>query len=381
MTIKSISMQSLYLFLALVWACDVLAGSRVWQPASSQALDRRFFYIQDKSSQSLLTLDDREVWPGREIRYCWDPSDPRGTKRQLKKNLKAAHNRWITKGLSSDFRLTEATSEVCQDSDARHDLLFISLVRQNEGMATSVGRPAMKLPLTVETSRCDPKMLLFRGEETGNIGVRDMVANYAHELGHAWGLYHEHQNPAFWSGTLLAQGGSVFGPGNNGNWRCENLKDYNSFRDRIVPASDGVGEMNIDNFCSSYTAALKVGFSAADYLPMDQSAGTAHSTQGGPGDVDWASVMIYPSGAGGVVDNNLPGDDKRSPILLKPDGTRIPENRWPSQMDITGLHQLYGQVPAAKKSILQKVGGATTRAFNKVYDLSKGRRQGEAGCL
>lgn len=42
-----------------------------------------------------------------------------------------------------------------------------------------------------------------------DVGMLDVVANDAHELGHAWGLLHEHQNPAFWTSLIALQDSEV----------------------------------------------------------------------------------------------------------------------------------------------------------------------------
>lgn len=127
--------------------------------------------------------------------------------------------------------------------------------------------------------------------DSTTVGMLNPVSNYAHELGHAWGLYHEHQNPNFWKGVDFAEDGEVFGPGNN-NWRCSNLKDYSTYVTGLV-VQDPLGQTTINRarLCSNYAWASQRGFSAADYLPYPSQMGISQPGKSS-GDVDWTSLMI-----------------------------------------------------------------------------------------
>lgn len=81
-------------------------------------------------------------------------------------------------------------------------------------------------------------------------------------------------------------------------------------------------------------------------------------------------ICTDPSGAGAIGEAS-PGNDQRAAILLKPNGDRIPINLTPSQIDISGLHKLYGKENKAKQ-LLQKAGGTVTSSFRKIFPKSAG---------
>lgn len=126
------------------------------------------------------------------------------------------------------------------------------------------------------------------------MGLLNVQANYAHELGHAWGLWHEHQNPNFWKGVVAAEGGEVFGPDNN-NWNCQNLLDYNSYMNQQFVVQGGgntLQTITIQQVCSNWGLAWNKGFSAGDYLPMPIKSGITGNTGKTATDVDWKSIML-----------------------------------------------------------------------------------------
>lgn len=378
----------------------VQAGSHVWESSARDAhvhaddLSRRYFVINDDRSEG-----DRMPWPNRQIRYCFDTPE---AKTALADLLKEAHKVWLRKGLGAEFTIVEVGDSECKN-DKRFDTLLIQWSGDNGAMATFEGLPATDSVLRQATDpQVRPKMVLTTNL---NMGMLDQVSNFAHELGHAWGLYHEHQNPAFWSrGTVSnALGGTVFGPENGGNWRCSNLKDYQS---RV--AGGGLVVQNpstypnqfgprigIDTLCKDYDFARKAQFSARDYLPMPKAMGIATSDGTSANDVDWDSIMICtfshstyshshslvtdanvvlsdPSGAGAIGDAS-PGNDGRQPILLKPNGDRIAINLAPSQRDIAAMHKLYGTSKSTRsKILLQKAGGTVSDSFKNLFSKSSG---------
>lgn len=273
-----------------------LAGSRVWQPTASISADRldpRYYTINlDRGAN---TDDPRTTWPNRQIRYCFENDEARTALNDL---IIAAHEVWLTKGLHSSFTIAEVGDDECTGSD-RLDSLLIRWTGDNGGMGTFVGFLGAEHGLRQsENPQERPEMRLTTSV---NMGMLDQVANFAHELGHAWGLYHEHQNPAFWNefATVNGKGGTVFGPNNNGNWRCENLKDYAAKKDELFPAIV-VQDPNrppreripISVVCKSQALSEDHRFSAADYLPFVAGTGVSHSNGGNEKDVDWDSIMI-----------------------------------------------------------------------------------------
>lgn len=355
----------------LLFTGHALARSAVWQPAlmqrNSTHLSKRYYYV-DKANYN------REPWEKRRIRYCFSQDkETQKAKSKLKEYLIDARKTWITKGLDSNFNIEEVSDSVCKSD--RNNVLEVIYTGPDGGMGTFVGFPdsSVKMPANM-----GPTMRLT---DSITMGMLDVVANFAHELGHAWGLYHEHQNPKFWAGVDGADGGKVFGPNNPGGWNCKNLKDYNTaVRDGLKVQTGGGGSllMGVEKLCENYQAAINAKFTAADYLPM-RGVGTAHSAGHGNNDVDWKSIMIYPSGAGGKEEGSgkvTPSNDHRAPILMQPGGTRIPINLVPSTLDIAAMNALYEGIPGTKKSLLNKM-----KNFRTVYKESKSGPSGGSGCL
>jgi len=371
-------MARLTLVLSLIWFfCGgfVLAGSSIWQPAlvprHHTALNRRYYYARkDKAG----TPANRDPWANRVIRYCFSPDqETQAAKSRLKKYLKDARKIWIAKGLDEGFRIEEVNDNTC--TSQRNDVLMVRYTGLTGGMATFVGFPDSSI--VMQPDQGASMMLTDRID----MGLLDVVANFAHELGHAWGLYHEHQNPKFWSGVDGADAGTVWGPNNPGGWNCVNLKDYASVVTGLVVQTGNGGNRNLnrDRLCSNQGVAAAARFSASDYLPMP-GMGTAHSDGHGANEVDWQSIMIYPSGAGGIETKPgqpvTPEDDHRAPILLQPGGARIPINLFPSALDIAALNGLYSDVGGNKLDLIN-----TLKTFKKVYKASDSGPSGGSGCL
>lgn len=328
--------------------------------------------------------DGHVKWPNREIRYCYETTE---TREKYHEDLKAAWEIWLATGLNSAFTITEVDAETCTNDKINTMLIYDSdtgpgpngilatvpgfigagnRARHSSGYYTRKNRPMMAL-----TTRDD-------------IGMLNPVFNYAHEWGHAWGLYHEHQNPNFWGGVVGGNSGKVFGNGNkvnyNGasidNWQCQNLKDYGDLPALLALVQRGP-KYTVEEVCKTQDYSKRLGFSGYDYLPYIENyakGSTGHKSK----DVDWGSIMLYNSKAGGSGVAKL-GDDQRLPILFQPDGTLIPFNYAPTIQDINALETLYG-LRKTKKSLLQKIGGSTTSKFNAVFSKSKGESS-TSSCL
>lgn len=280
-------MRPLLVFLAAlaVETGHVLAGSRVWQPsASTPQLDRRYFIINTDPGPT----ESKMIWPNRQLRLCFANDQARAA---LKDLIIAAHDAWLRRGLGSEFTVVEAGDNEC--ADKRFDTLMVEWSGTNGRMATYVGLPGEGNILRQSNDPDKrPKMVLTTST---SMGMLNQEANVAHELGHAWGLYHEHQNPAFWSRGAISngQGGTVFGPENGGNWRCENLLDY---QDRVAggglvvqkPGQYQSDIIGVDMLCKDLSFAQRGRFSAADYLPQPRDSGIATPT----GQIDWLSIML-----------------------------------------------------------------------------------------
>ncbi|KAL2862705.1 uncharacterized protein BJX67DRAFT_365827 [Aspergillus lucknowensis] len=374
----------IFIFLTILTLTPpALTGSRRWQPPlgspspeAKHQLDKRWMTINLPGTAAAARLDPRP-WPNREITYCFADKT---AKSKLKTALKKAMDLWYSGGLTNDYTIVEGSSHVCSSEDSRREVLMISY---GDKLSTYVGYPDKNSRLVTDLG----KGAYATWTDRKDIGMLSVVPNIAHELGHAWGLYHEHQNPYFWSSAYLADGGggSVFGPGNN-NWNCENLADYDKFADgKEISPGGGLPHQHYtrDQMCRSYRVASAANFSAAEYLPMaPYQAHTPMSIAADARMVDWDSIMIYPSGAGAKKGLDPPEEtdgvkDDRLSILEKPpldgeegDMQRIPKNIIPSSGDIEAMNKLYGSVRVEKKGLLHER-GSTKEKFKKAFLGSK----------
>ncbi len=300
--------------LALVWC--TLGGHSSWERStqlrtvdsstSISTLKKRYFFVTVHEKQ--------RVWPDGTIRYCFESPQ---TKEKVLYTLERARDLWYQEGLpEAQFKLIEVSDAECNNN--RANVLLIKFNDQGR-LSTTQGIPAVNANDPTDEG---PTMNL--GDRT-DVGMLDVVANYAHELGHAWGLLHEHQNPAFWTSPYSSSG---FGGGFH--FDCRNLKDYAEVAGRL--SSD-----DMDSACKFQKFAAAAKFSASEYLPILGADGTGEGVLAEP---DLKSLMIYPSGAGAVGPAS-PGNDGRADILLTSDGNKILPNLKPTTRDIQGLLKLY----------------------------------------
>lgn len=258
------------------------------------------------------------TWPnGGEIKYCFEDE---ATKEKLLYNLEAARDRWYAAGLpeARGFKLTEVSQEECTSS--RYNVLLIKY-NDRGSLSTTPGLPPKD---DGDPTTDGPTMEL---SDATNVGMLEVIANYAHELGHAWGLLHEHQNPQFWEAPYSSMGLS-----SRFRFNCQALKDYADAARRLTA-------QELQEACENRNRAHELKFSgAAEYVPQFSGVGEGQSSFGR--DPDLQSIMIYPSGAGGIGPATQ-GNDQRQDVLLLSDGSRITPNLRPSTRDVDGLKRLY----------------------------------------
>ncbi|KAH6879204.1 hypothetical protein BKA58DRAFT_453453 [Alternaria rosae] len=356
--------------LTVVFSCTlaanpVFAGSRTWEssivythPSYTElygdpfTLEKANSTIGTASQRSVTTLKKRYVtinpgtgdsddrtWPNGKIPYCFESS---ATKELFFEDLLEARKLWENSGLGSGFDWEEKDASYCNNDANRPNFLLIA---KSDGLSCTVGVP----PRNKMSDGAESRGPLMRLTADLDIGKQNLVANYAHQMGHAWGLHHEHQNPAFWSSDYAAAGGNVF---SSSNFKCENLKDYAS-----VSATLSAEQMK--KACTSRAFAKSYRFSAAEYLPFTDS--TAYRASKSVSEPDWDSIMIYDSGMGSV--------------LTKPNGEQIKQVLAPSQRDVEGLKQLYGVSPESK---FNPLGSKSSSYKNKFNDIRKKER--DSGC-
>lgn len=327
----------------LSWSVD--AGHSSWEPLNHvSGTSNAISGVQKRWFTILPSENGVHLWDKGTIRYCFENEQ---TKEKLLYDLEAARDRWYFNSLpENDFQLTEVSDAVCKSDRAN-----VLLIKYNDQgyLATTPGIP----PLDAKDKKYEgPTMSLSDKED---VGLLEVIGNYAHELGHAWGLLHEHQNPAFWTAPYSAGQTQIF------TWNCQNLKDWKEVSGRLTDPDDQ------QQLCESRAFAHEQKFSAAEYLPFLGGQRAPSVAIAGDDDVDWKSIMLYPSGAG-AVGAAAPGNDQRAPILLKrSDGSRIPINLDPSDHDVQALKDLYGiDWPRTRPSLISEPGNPKSSTFRNI---------------
>jgi hypothetical protein len=156
----------------------------------------------------------------------------------------------------------------------------------------------------------------MRFDPSAEWGTLSPASNLAHEMGHAFGLLHEHQKWMAWNPDRVSN------PPRNDpliKLNCENLYDYADWQARGEP---------MDQLCTSMFFASGRGFSAGDFLPWPEV--TTHEQSA---DFDWNSIMIYASNSGSKAPD--------APTLVKFDGSLIDRILEPSGRDGEAIRILY----------------------------------------
>ncbi|KAF3384738.1 hypothetical protein F1880_001712 [Penicillium rolfsii] len=264
--------------------------------------------------------NDYELWPNAQIIYCFDSATSTADQTQLRSLIPQAFKKWLTAGLSAKFEMKEGKTSECT-ADNRENYLLVSSNNANK-LVTTLGyyhKLGTNPTMTIDLSN---------GLAAGN-----PLDNIAHELGHAWGLLHEHQRPSLWTSQY---GGNA--RENTFVFNCENLKDYAA----MVNAGN-----DMNRLCHSFIAARGakggVSFSAYNILPDDSGTDT-----GIAGQVDWKSIMLYGSTAGGngASQNTL---TTANGITTDEGQTTWGYNSYPSKPDCESLRALYKDILSEKK--------------------------------
>ncbi|OBT40325.1 hypothetical protein VE00_08475 [Pseudogymnoascus sp. WSF 3629] len=253
------------------------------------------------------------TWPDSTLPYCFEDDNART---QLAHIIESAWNVWQASGVNYRIDMGEYNDcpEPVNGAVPRGSKYMLVRAQSNGKMVTTVGTQIYSSGMGA----------LMRFDPSPAIGMRDPVANMVHEIGHAWGFFHEQQRPSFWKYGEYAE---AKGDTNQIKFVCENMSDYD-----IV---DGRLDGTIDDACHSYGKAKDWGFSALEFMPMP----LPFSAQLDDGDYDWKSVMLYASPIGGAVRNGAPANV----YTRASDGKVIAYNKTPSQRDVSRFNAMYSE--------------------------------------
>lgn len=340
--------------LLLVSAEGVHGGSRFWEAkapnkrtnpspdyapietlnATSRLVKRAISIVNRPEDNALPRL-----WPNKKIRYCFEDENT-----VIKGLWQQAIELWAPL-MAHGF-----SYEKVSDSECESQRSTVLRVHYNDKgvLSSTLGIPS----IDEAANEADPDHAIVgpytRFSDMAGVGQDDIAANVAHELGHVWGLHHEHQNPRWWrlSSEHISGGWPSLGRNpeetrfQTNGFNCRNLKDYNDARARVQAKIDAepddykksILQLDLDRLCISQVTANKHGFSAGEWLPLAQTWHLEDDQTFDP-----QSLMMYPSGAGGTgLGNN------RARVMVYKDNTPIPNRIAPSAMDIDRLLTLYG---------------------------------------
>ncbi|KAK7423416.1 hypothetical protein QQZ08_009094 [Neonectria magnoliae] len=180
----------LFFFFSLFAACfpigPVSAGSRLWELPIHQLRGNATAHA--KLAVSVIPgtgAGDHRLWPDRTITYAFADSTASS---RLKAMFFQGTKVW-SRLKAYDFQYNLVSTSKCKND--RMNCLMVYYNTQGF-LAFTVAKP----PATAgDPSYEGPTMYLSDSFAVGN---RNPIINIAHEIGHAWGLYHEHQNFRLW---------------------------------------------------------------------------------------------------------------------------------------------------------------------------------------
>ncbi|KAH7240705.1 uncharacterized protein BKA55DRAFT_518055 [Fusarium redolens] len=318
-------------------ASYVQAGSQLWEisPATSKASHG----AASKRAVSIWPSDDPHDnagvrrWPEKTVTYAFSTTE---AETKLEKILEGAKKLWNQLNVKG-FKYEKLELKKCKARRSECMIIYYN----NEGkLLTSVGLQPL------DDTFKGPYMHLSDRLDVGNLNP---VVNAAHELGHAWGLWHEHQARKWWGQSDIDEfwGGTLIGEKfMTADYHPENLKDYEVALEKMAEAEglkskEELTQEQVNMLVRDQNTAKNYGFTGVEWMPLQDAGMQADAT------FDKDSLMLYPSGAGGKGEVIFGADikdfeDKRLSILTYPDGELMPIKKAPSGQDIDRLVMIYG---------------------------------------
>ncbi|KAF7592769.1 hypothetical protein BBP40_012527 [Aspergillus hancockii] len=299
------------LTLLLSFVSLVIAGHAAWENGAT-TITTEWVYI-DPNEQF-------RPWPDQTITYCYNSESAR---ERIAPLLRQAIALWAAAGLPESFKYVERETDWCF-RNPKDGLAFYG----DGDTETYFSSIAMSVP----DERFAGPYLYFNPPK--DLLPENTLAALTHELGHSWGLLHEHQDPLLWRTN---------DPG-NGEHRglitffCENVEGYDQLSQKY--GGDKEKLFAPDGPCTSSERALQDGFVAANILPLGPGWRHQSPRSQWPEDenVDWKSIMFYASDLYGKVNSN----DEPLDTHVQTKGLRyIPGTLVPTLEDVTGLLHMY----------------------------------------
>ncbi|RKL45641.1 hypothetical protein BFJ72_g3186 [Fusarium proliferatum] len=358
-------------FAATLLASLVKAGSSAWEIPTAR--HNSFDNDLVKRAVSINPQHDyrdnsrTRLWPDKTITYAFANDE---AKEKLEAKFRRAVDIWGTLS-ANGFKYKDVKPRKCKSR--RSECLLIHYNNQGT-FRSSIGLPAVNRRQHIE----GPTMHLSDVIGVGNL---DTAVNTAHEIGHVWGLGHEHQVKEWWGQSDSDETWIEYLMGTDfmtEDYHCENLYDYETAKAKLEKANASKADKDkdtLDSLCRIASVAKDYGFSAMDWVPLPY-LGFTHDDE-----IDKDSLMMYPSGAGGKGRVNLNAEDpkdrdQRLPVLTYPGGERIPLRKSPSAGDIGRLLKIYGTDYVGESKLLNEKDNTARGLFNKIRGKSS-RRAGD----
>jgi hypothetical protein len=304
----------LLLTLSMSFVSLVIAGHAVWESGST-TVTADWIHIEPDAQYV--------PWPKSTIPYCYNNAQ---TREKMAGYMRQGMALWYANGLPEGFKMIEKPTEWCIRNRAESLVVYYKVQEGAGSYFSSIARSGH------DTNFDGPHLYIGPGV-TEYAPPELIVWAVAHELGHVWGLLHEHQDPLLWQSKDPA----------NGEHRaliifyCENVQGYDELLKKYGGDKDILFEH--DGPCRVSERAEKDDFNGAAILPFSttrhQSPRPMWPTDE---DVDWKSIMIYESDLLGKLDENK----NHMTVWLRTKGKKfVLPPLVPTNSDIEGLLHMY----------------------------------------